>query len=97
VRVVGDDRVEVPDHEHAGPAAPAQAADQVRGVAGRGALHALDLRLGRHEGDGQRGALLRTIHVAGRRRHGHERLELALGGESHAGRCVDHRSGAAKW
>ena len=67
VRVVGDDRVEVPEQEQPRLAAAAQAADEVAGVAGRGAVHALDLRLGRQEGGGERHALLRALEVAGRR------------------------------
>ena len=50
VRVVRDHRVEVPEQEHPGVAGPAQPPEEVAGVAGRGALQALDLGLGGQEG-----------------------------------------------
>ena len=72
---------------------PARAACRGGGRPGRrrgpgwSTSHPLDLRLGGQERRGERHALLGALHVAGRRRHRHQRLELAL----------DHSSGAAKW
>ena len=96
VRVVVDDRVEVPQqHEPPLPAA-AQGPHEVAGMVGSRALEPLHLGLGRQEGSRQRHALLGSLDVARRRRHGHERLQLALRRERHAGGHLDHSSGAWK-
>jgi hypothetical protein len=97
VRIVMDHRVEVSQEQQTALAAAAEPADQVEGMGRRRALHPLDLGLGWQKCRRQRHAFLRALDVAGRRRHGHQRLQLALGRERHAGGGVDHSSGAWKW
>jgi hypothetical protein len=95
--LVVDHRVEMPEQHHPAFAGSAQPADHVESVVRRRTLHALDLCLGRQKRGRERDALLRALDVARGRRHGHERLQLALGGERHAGGRLDHSSGAWKW
>jgi hypothetical protein len=98
-RVVGEmshHRVEVAEQQHAQDSGPLEASDEVLGVTGRGALDALDVRLGRQKGHAERDRLLRARDVAGRRGDPHERLELAFGLKREPGSGVDHR-GRAKW
>jgi hypothetical protein len=76
---VRDDRVHVSQQHEPPRAGAGQPQDDVPRVVGRGALHALDLRLvgGERHRDGHR--LLGPVDVARRRGDGDERLQLARG------------------
>jgi hypothetical protein len=77
VVAVPDHGVHMAEQQHAPRAGPAQARDEVLGMVGRRAGDALDLGgVGQQRGT-HRGALLGAVHVAGRRRHADQSLELA--------------------
>ena len=97
VGIMRDNRVEVSEQQHSRLAASPQPAHEVARVFGRGALQPLDLNLRGQKGGRERHAFLGPFQIARRRRHPHQGLELALGGERHPGCRVDHSSGAAKW
>ena len=85
---VGDDGVVVADEQHLARAGALQADDEILGVAGARARHALERRIVGRERGAQRRALVRAVHVTGRRRDGHERFELARRAARDLGRSL---------